>query len=317
MKSKLLLHIGYHKTASSWMQRFLFKDSAIGFTMSKQNNKWSRLITMPHPFDYDPEPIHALISPWLQETHELDRVPVISYERFSGCLYAGGFDSQILADRLVRLFPDAHILIVIREQKNIIYGTYSQFIREGGAVTLKRFLHPYAPNMVPGFRFEHFMYHRLIQYYYELFGRDRVLVVPYELFAQQPEEFTRRIVDFCGLSLPPDAAIHQTYRKRVNQSFNSIEVSLLRQLQFWLGTQAATNRQSAIPMRKEYLRKLQRGVTLMAQRLPESINRSTEKGFRRQVANAVGTQFQESNAETARLTGLDLQAYGYGLPPQS
>ena len=68
--------------------------------------------------------------------------PVVSFERFSGNPFSGGYDSKEIADRLVQVFPDARVLVVVREQRSMIVSTYKQYVREGGALPPSKFMLP-------------------------------------------------------------------------------------------------------------------------------------------------------------------------------
>ena len=68
--------------------------------------------------------------------------PVVSFERFSGNPFSGGYDSKEIADRLVRVFPDARVLVIVREQRSMIVSTYKKYVREGGALPPSKFMRP-------------------------------------------------------------------------------------------------------------------------------------------------------------------------------
>ena len=118
----------------------------------------------------------------------------------SGYPASGGYDSQLIADRLHRMVPRARVLIVIREQKSFLRSMYSQYVTDGGDLPLSRFLNPPEPhlNRVPGWDFDFLAYHRLIGYYRKLFGPERVLVLPFELLTREPRRFITDILRFCG-----------------------------------------------------------------------------------------------------------------------
>src|SRR3546814_8368538 len=95
----------------------------------------------------------------------------------------------MIADRLRETFPDARILIVIREQRALIRSMYSQHITDGGTGTLGRFLNRPEPGLgrKPWFDPEVYAFDRLIAYYCGLFGAERVLALPFELLAREPQ----------------------------------------------------------------------------------------------------------------------------------
>ena len=103
------------------------------------------LLIYPNALDFSPQICKKYFYPKLLEATTGGLIPVLSYERLSGNPHSGGYDSKEIANRLVQVFPDAKILIVIREQKDIILSTYKQYIIEGGACTVKRYLHPPPP----------------------------------------------------------------------------------------------------------------------------------------------------------------------------
>jgi hypothetical protein len=92
---------------------------------------------------------------------------------------------------------------VVREQKSAILSTYRQYIKGGGCGSTRDFLLPPPSGggkKLPLFSFEHFKYHRLAGYYRRLFGEDRVLVLPYEMFVRTPPLFVEEIIHFSGQS---------------------------------------------------------------------------------------------------------------------
>lgn len=65
---------------------------------------------------------------------ESDSTPVLSAERLSGNPHSGGYDSLQTAKRLHRLFPQAKVLVVVREQTEEILSCYNQYVRAGGVL---------------------------------------------------------------------------------------------------------------------------------------------------------------------------------------
>lgn len=83
-----LLHPGYHKTGTTWMQRRLFIPEH-GFAPIFDHVEIDRLIFQPGPYSYDAASVRALA----EEKHVRigkDLVPVISSEIMSGQPYIGG-----------------------------------------------------------------------------------------------------------------------------------------------------------------------------------------------------------------------------------
>jgi hypothetical protein len=162
-----------------------------------------RRLVAAHPFDFDAAAFRAEFEPLLRSSEERELVPVVDFERLSGHPFSGGYDSREIADRLAAVFPDGLVLVVIREQRSMIASTYKQYVRQGGASSLRRFLEPLVSQglQVPQFDFRFFEYHRLLAYYRGLFGADRVLVLTYEQFRDDPSAFVAEIGRFAGRRL--------------------------------------------------------------------------------------------------------------------
>ena len=171
----VLLHVGYHKTGTTWLQRFLFNNNEYGFASPMSIKDMMELIIFPNSLDFSVDDCRAEIDQRLATIQSPDLTSVFSTERFSGHPHSGGYDSRLLADRLKALFPEARVLICIREQKKMILACYNQYIKKGGAISASAYLRVFDRKRVPLFDFRHFMYHRLIRYYQEIFGKENVL----------------------------------------------------------------------------------------------------------------------------------------------
>ena len=210
----ILVHIGYHKTASSWLQANLFEGHGFKKYFAQADIR-DRLI-LPRGFDFDASDLRA----YYDSLVDGDKVSVISNERLCGNPHSGGYDSKELADRLYASFPEAKVLIVVREQLSAILSTYIQYVRVGGPCSIEDYLAPPSRNqsVMPAFDFAHFDYLPLVKYYYEKFGREQVLVLPFELFKQDPADFCSQITDLVGLPQAQDLPYVQAANKRISSS---------------------------------------------------------------------------------------------------
>lgn len=140
---EVLLHVGLHKTGTTWLQRRFFDERSIGFRLPLHRGRdvKAALIT-PFPLDFDPAAAAARLIPLLREGGD-GTLPVISDERLSGNPHAGAYDRKEIAERLRAVFPGARVLVVIREQRSMIRSTYKQYVRMGGPNALDEYLHWY------------------------------------------------------------------------------------------------------------------------------------------------------------------------------
>jgi hypothetical protein len=94
---------------------------------------------------------------------------------------------------LASLFPNAHVLIVTRGFRSMIFSSFSQYVRTGAGVPFEEFVtHPLIERP--------WDYDRVIGIYRNAFGADKVLVMPYELLRDDVERFVRTLEERLGLA---------------------------------------------------------------------------------------------------------------------
>ncbi len=192
----LLLHIGYHKTATTWMQVHLFQPPH-GFRQMLTHRDVHQLIVKPHGLRFDPAPVRALLAERLARL-EPGEVPVISSEILSAHPFMGGHDSDIYAERLAAIVPQARILISIRNQLSILPSVYMQYLLRGGTMPYDLFYQGTDEPGYFGFVDTHFDYHLLVAHYQRLFGADSVYVLPQEALKADMAGAAAALADFAG-----------------------------------------------------------------------------------------------------------------------
>jgi hypothetical protein len=222
----LLIHTGYHKTGTTWMQQVLFRSEA-GYHRLMSHADVFEHITRPVPLAFDPDPVRRLLSERASIAPE-NAVNVISSELLSGSPFYGGRDSRDFAERLHQIAPQAKILITIREQIAMAASLYMQYLSRGGCLTKEAF---FTQRPAPGyFAFDpcHLEFHRLIGYYQALFGSENVLVLTQESLQQDVRGFSHRISRFCGHST--EISDDRLHRKAYGVSYPEHAVPVLRRL---------------------------------------------------------------------------------------
>ncbi len=305
-----LLHIGYHRAGSTWLQRFLFANTEAGFVQPFDRKKdVSPALVAPHPLEFDPAAAARVFSDGLARAAAEGKVPVISAERLSGYPDSGGYDSKEIADRLATVFPDSRILIVIRRQEEMLLSFYKVYVWAGGALPLEEYVDPPKRGRMrqPRFRFAYLAYHRLIAYYQKRFGRDRVMVLPFEDIRSTPERVAADIAAHAGLSRQPDVAD----ARQVNQSLNAGLVMAKRRLNPFTARDS-TNAYSplAVPALARPSGSL---LTRLDRVLPATLARRWEADLKSRIDRLTEGRYAESNRRVADLTGLDLAQRGYDV----
>jgi hypothetical protein len=311
----LLIHIGYHKTATNWFQEPFFGDPASGYQWLGKRPRTHPLhrLIRDRSLSFDAAAVREAFEPFLQKAEAEGLVPVLSSPRLSGHSYSGGYDSKELADRLKRVFPEARILIVIREQRSMVASTYKQYVKAGGSCSLKNFLDPDLQRgfRVPAFDYGHFEYDRLIAYYQSHYGPESVLALPYEHFVRDGRSFVERIAEFAGRAVPEEVLERMPYTERFNPGRSALGVAVARPLNRF-GPRTDMNPAPLIDSKAMHLlRNRVLNADLQGWPVVRGLAGRRESRYRRLVADAVGDRYVRSNRATVELTGTDLAEYGW------
>ena len=310
MIPNVLVHIGYHKTGTTWLQKTLFSaKSSVFFPLSPAGKPkalgrhfvWDKDGNLLSPFESNKSLILQEIETALHGKNLKDRTPVISNERLSGNPHCGGFDTKLIADRIKDCLPNAKIFCVIREQKEMILSTYFQYLRAGGIDSLKEYLTRPYDGRRPGFAPSHLNYVDLISYYYQIFSDDNVLVLPYEMLKNNPESFVKSIRVFVAKDSPDNAddwAI--AYNKRLDDSilprFPFLNLFLRK---------SSVNAYSPLYIPKTI--KLLRATNWMIR----GNDRAYIKKLRNLIDSIIQDRYVASNKKLSGIIGINLYEYGY------
>ena len=312
-RKPVLIHIGYHRTGSSWLQKYLFQHPKSGFEWigkAHDDHPVRQVITMRWS-EFDPDAVRALFEPYLETARANGNVPVASFERLSGHACSGGYDSVLIAERLRAVLPEGRVLVVLREQQAAIVSNYKRYVRAGGPGTLREFmLPPQSSNLrVPLFDFRHFEYHHLIRRYHELFGADRVLTLAYEQFVRDPQPFVNAIAEFAGVSVGPRRVQNLPYDVKEQETFSPAALLTMRPLNHFVRSEV--NPTPTIDLRNHRRLKHVAKSRALNVLVPGPLAHHREAKLERVAAELIGDRYVESNRITAELTGLDLAGYGY------
>lgn len=238
-------------------------------------------------------------------------IPVLSAERLSGNADSGGYDTKEIANRLAAAFPQGKVLIVIREQKNMILSTYKEYVRMGGPARLVEYLHPleYGKGRLPLFDFAYFEYQFLLSHYASLFAKDKLLVLPFELFVSEPGEFVRQILEFAGSSYSTNDLKSLPFKQMERRSLSAFATEAKRRLNF-LFAEDRVNPAALFP-NQEKDRKLRKKLDRLEHHAPSFLRRRFEERFRKIVADAVSDRYRSSNQMVQQMFNLDLARFGY------
>ena len=133
--TKAIIHIGYPKAASTWLKSNFFPSSK-RFRMVEENDIIDHIIK-PNALTFNQDHSRIFI-----EKKYRDNI-IISESMLSGSLVMTGNNSvytKEISNRLKSIFPDAQIIIILRNQPEIITSSYLEYIKKGGSYNVNRYL---------------------------------------------------------------------------------------------------------------------------------------------------------------------------------
>ena len=301
----VLLHVGYHKTATTWLQNRVFRPEFHFWQVMNHKEIFDTVIA-PHGLDFDPARARKIIAERAAKAPAGVAVDVISLEALSGLPFTGGRESDDLARRLKAVLPEARILLTIREQHAIIASVYMQYLLRAGTQSPEAFFDGTPYDGYFAFSARNFEYDRLIGLYQDLFGPEQTLALPQELIAHDQPAAVALLGRFSG-NAPLAGSVWTPARER-GVSYPQYAVPLLRRINYF--RREAMNLNPVIDLgRLGY--KLYRGTGWLARRpfLPASWGKA--KPVTDLVRRRFAGRFADSNRRLAGMLHHPVPLKGY------
>lgn len=309
-----IVHIGLHKTATSWFQKHVYPHATSHRFVDRVRAR--AVLLGGSAFDFDPVRARAALG-----FDDPDpRPPLICDEDLSGFLHIGrtsGYVAKAVAERLHEVAPEAQIVIFVRSQPAMIASAYHQYLREGGTAGAKRYLLPdqYAhagrmrPFTLPGFSFDQFQYHQLVDHYDRLFGTNNVHIFAYEELTRDRAAVIGRMRRDLGMLIDRPVAGDSV----VNASYRAGLIPFVRLLNLFTARAVRPKRTIVhLPYwysaRKWLLERLNR-LPLFGTRPPP------ERLLGRRMTRWIEQNHWPGNRRLAARMGIDLGALGYAVDP--
>ena len=213
-----------------------------------------------------------------------------------------------MANRIFQSASDAEIVIFLRNQSTMLVSQYHQYIKRGGTSNFLNYINPKNSNpfISPRFSFDNLFYHKLVDYYINLFGRHKVHIFLYEEFKENNKLFAEK---FCkDLNLDLDINKVPLYSK-LNSKDN---LNLLNCIRFFnlFQSNAIVPKHVLVDFPlianfgKKWARKL---FKTKKEDFSYSISTLSSHSIEERVENI----YRESNRKLSDLISIDLQKFGY------
>jgi hypothetical protein len=190
--SKVLIHIGYVKSGSTYLQRWLAEHPAMFYKFKGVTGFYGTNDILWYAESTDP--MHECfvtssehLSVWKSDSdivgmrNGLKKYDIKAYQ-------------NKLCETLYAIYPTSKILIVTRGYTSVFQSIYSQYLAIGGTYDFENMLKSMQDSFPDLFDYTH-----VIGLYRGKFGNDNVIVLPYELLRTDPHAFTAIIEKKMGI----------------------------------------------------------------------------------------------------------------------
>jgi hypothetical protein len=205
---RVAVHIGYHKTATTWFQEVAFNEHPQIVPIPRYplrdriEDHWLLGgIVMDRDEDFAPAHLRERL---IERVEKLDvdlddKVVLVSAERLSGHAASGGRDVGRIAERVHATLPEGRIVCLVRDRARSIRSTYVQLVSAGWTGKVAETLATPTGHRRPGFDLAYWEYERALDAYSSRFGVDQLLVADYGRFASEPHTVLRELSSFLGI----------------------------------------------------------------------------------------------------------------------
>jgi hypothetical protein len=217
---KIIIHIGYHKTGTSFLNRKFFPNHPKIHHLGKpyRDHKiaeiFERIIGVK---EYDFEQCKALYDKYISPIRE-GKIVSITDGRIINHIVDGNLKN--IPSRLLSVTNDASVIIVVRRQYDFLKSLYVQNL---SAKNEKFFFNEWFDhNWEDGMCLkDQINYFDKIQAYIDIFGKENVKVFIYEGLLEDANRFTQDLCDFIGLD-HTDFKEKNINNERVNQRITTL-----------------------------------------------------------------------------------------------
>jgi len=193
----VVFHIGYQKTASTWLQNDVFPNIPL-ITFLNNDPKGREMlyenILKESSFNYDYKHVKTLFDGIINEHSSMpQKTLLMSEEVMTGDLLEPTiFSPKDILDRLIELDKALKIVIIVRNQSSLIWSSYKEYLKLGGCCNIEGFLYKEQSSKF----LEQLHYGNLIKHYINSFGRENVFIGCYEDLVAKPEQFLLNMINF-------------------------------------------------------------------------------------------------------------------------
>jgi len=327
----ILIHIGFPKTASTWLQQKIFTDSKLGFANINYNSGigmgFQRKIILQDDFSFNHEQIREDYSELIEKSYTSELVSVLSREDLSMNPWGYAIYQTKIADRIREVFPSAKISFFIREQSSLFFSLYNELVKSNKYnlsledyldnslnTTFARMNISYSnpstkasqEKLIPSYLF----YDQLVKCYQDRFGVENVLVLPFEMFVKNRKEILKTFIKFTTAKVQVED---------VDQYLNELLSGEYANLSLQPGVLNLKYKLNKVLYADLSYFKSQKLKTMLIDKIAniaqsiisEEKHKQEKERMMNLIRKSLGDMYKQSNQKTSDLININLADFGY------
>ena len=302
------LHIGYSKSASTWLQKLLAKEDGLYF-------KYKTYFFYPYEspiYNKGLEYYKGLFADapedkLIIESQEHIILPFIHPDPEVKIASTNLEMVRKVSEKIKVSVPEIKIILIIRNQVKMVRSRYIQYLVQGGTLDQQTFLERTFLNDNYK-KYLDYRYDSVVEILHDVFGKENVLTLCQEGIASRPEEFVTELSGFMDykLSFTADSA-----GKKKNSGASYGTLMLIRKLNRAfvreLNSYDTKTKTRVIP----YFLWFFIGRSLIRLDRIFVKKKNLDAIFDEQQINSMKSAFSESNRRLASILGESVKTYGY------
>ncbi|MFV8755564.1 sulfotransferase [Nannocystaceae bacterium ST9] len=242
MSKRIVLHVGLHKTATTFLQDRVFPElpgvafvHPLHYPQASDGpiERFMLELFFRNPACIDLDRHRAAIASWLDRVEA--QTVLISSEAIVGWPIENHSNLANNSELLHAVFPAAQVILVVRRQDKWLESAYAQLLKAGFSTSIERYVN-WSPRTRsfegynvglykgPNLDARDLDWAAFDRHYRRRFGEQAVLTLPFELFADDAPAFLRAIYEFLAVDEGPQPDT----RERVNERWSGVTAGLAK-----------------------------------------------------------------------------------------
>ncbi|WP_079475671.1 hypothetical protein [Marinococcus halophilus] len=232
MRKTVYIHVGYHKTATTFLQKSIYPKLTNEMTYLSRGEIQHYLYQIRHK-KLSEKQILQLRS-GIEEMAETEKPLLISYEGLSGnpmSMRKKIKDNLTILKDLRRIFPeesyDVHIIVGVRWQIELLTSLYVQYIHQGGYKQAPVVFEEWERlGVLDGYYYFHYL-----EQIKHLFGSNNYYLMQYERFRESEMRELTALLQYMGITEVPEYSA-----AKVNRSYGTMQLKAAQKMNYFFKT---------------------------------------------------------------------------------